>query len=148
MQPACRPMRVVESGSGWHGDHTTVSQGSLQPEAEERYSITCAGNLCSVDMRLPICLSNDQHSELTEALNTVAERLNRLIELAEETNELLRPTTSTDRVPGAQAPLGAGDSQAQPARRQRGRPRRERAIAEQQRRRSPRSAVAPRNPGL
>jgi hypothetical protein len=83
-------------------------------------------------MRLPIRLSNDKDRELTEALNTVAERLDRLVALAEQTNEILRSTSST---------------QPQRARRQRGRPRRTQTAAKQPRR-GPRSGGLPRSPRL
>ena len=98
-------------------------------------------------MRLPIRLSNDRDRELIEALNTVAERLDRLIELAEQTNELLRSTWSTDRVPDAQAAIGTADSQPQRARRQRGRTQRTQTAAKQPRR-SSRSGALPRRPRL
>ena len=96
-----------------------------------------------LDMRLPIRLSRDSDSQLADALNTVAQRLDRLIELTEQTNELLRSTRSTDRAAARPAIGGAGQPAAAP--RPRGRRGRQPSDGRQ---RSPRSGPVGRGPGL
>lgn len=58
-------------------------------------------------MRLPIRLANDSDAELTDALQALADRLDRLVVLAEEANALLRTASGGQAVPARPAGTGA-----------------------------------------
>jgi hypothetical protein len=65
------------------------------------------------DMRLPIRFSNDD-TDFRSSLDAVAQRLDRLIELTNETNELLRSAPTGQPRSGGQPASDAADVQAEP----------------------------------
>lgn len=110
-------------------------------------SNACVVAYSLLEMRLPLRLSSDKDSSVVEALNRVAQRLDRLIELAERTNELLRlRAPATRAATEAQPPTGATD--AVTTRASARRRRRRQSETPRKRRATPRSATAPRKPGL
>lgn len=89
---------------------------------QTRYGRTCAPAYAPSDMRFSLSRPKDDDSQVIEALNRVGERLDRLIELAEDTNRLLRskPSVGVAAVAG-RAPKGGDGARPLGSARRRGR---------------------------